>query len=194
MKYTLKYLLLGILMTGLSVFVVVRANKNEGWLGILLFGFATILYLLKLIFPNSKYLKNLETKPNKIQNRPFDEIYNDNGIFEFEETGFKINLDDKQTFIEWENIQAVFGYKIDLYTNDSICVDIFYKIDKSFRISEETLGWFQLMIHLKEKFPSINKNWEMEIAIPAFETKLTLIYEKEHRTFEESKTYFYKSI
>ena len=33
-------------------------------------------------------------------------------------------------------------------------------------------------------FPKITENWEMNIAVPAFETNLTLIYDIESRNLE----------
>lgn len=192
MKDTLKYLLLGLVMTGLSVFVVINGNTIWDWLGVILFGLLSLVYLLKLLYPNAKFLKNLKTASKKIDNRPFNEIYNDNGIFEYQDNGIKINFESGQMEIKWDDIQTVFGYKADLYTTDCICADVFCSNDKSFRVTEETTGWFQFLIHLKERFPNIDKTWEMEIAIPAFETKLTLVYDRENRTLEEATKKHYK--
>jgi hypothetical protein len=157
-----------------------------------LFGLSSFGYFLKLLFPNATFLKNLKTTSRKIDNRPFDEIYKDIGIFEYQDNGFTINLESGQQKIKWDDIQTVFGYKLDLYTTDCICADIFCGNDKSFRVTEDTSGWFQFQIRLKEKFPNIHKTWEIEIAAPAFETTLTLVYDRENRTLDEAKKHHYK--
>ena len=192
MKETRKYFFLGLVFTSLSIYQFVDKNDLVGWLAIILFGLLTIAFFLKLIFPNANILKSLQTNSNTIDNRPFEEIYEDNGIFEYEDNGFKINFDDGLEEIKWENIQTIFGYKLDLYTTDCICAEIFLENNKNFRITEETKGWFQFLIHLKEKFPNIDSSWEINITTPVFETQLTLVYDKENRTLEELAPKYYK--
>jgi hypothetical protein len=49
----------------------------------------------------------------------------------------------------------------------------------SFSVNEETPGWFQLVIKLKEIFESIPKDWEVNITQPPFATNFTTIYKRE---------------
>ena len=191
MKGTLKYLLMGLIMTSVSVFNITIGHTFWGWFGTIFFGFATALFLLKLIFPNAKWLAGIKTS-NPTDNRKFEEIYNDNGIFEYLENSFKINSEDGWREIQWTEIETIFGYKVDRFSFDTICIDVFCDNDKGFRITEETAGWFQFLKHLKETFQQIDKKWEFEIATPAFETKLTLIYDRENRTLDEATKKHYK--
>ncbi|WP_018343678.1 hypothetical protein [Cytophaga aurantiaca] len=190
MKGTLKYVFLGLIMTGLFVWMVIEQKNIFAWFGLMLFGLMSLGYLLKLLFPNATFLKDLKT--TSVENKPFDEIYNDNGFFEYKENGFKLNSDGGQVEIKWDEIQTIFGYKADLYTTDCICADIFLSNDNSFRITEETTGWFQFLIHLKEKFPAIDRSWEIEIMLPAFDPKLTLVYDRANRTLDEASKQYYK--
>lgn len=50
--------------------------------------------------------------------------------------------------------------------------------ENAITINEETLGWFQLVLKLKEVFNSIPKNWDIKITQPAFATNYTTIYSK----------------
>jgi hypothetical protein len=52
-------------------------------------------------------------------------------------------------------------------------------------LTEETPGWYKFLTLTKEKFPQIDKDWEVDISTPAFETKLTLIYDKKNRDLSE---------
>jgi hypothetical protein len=156
------------------------------------FGLLTLTYFLKLIFPNAIFLKNVQISELRIDNRPFEEKYNENGIFEFQENGFIIDFNNGKQLIKWDEIQTIFGYKLDNFTTDTICTDIFLVNKNNFTITEETRGWFQFLKHLKERFSNIDKTWEIKIATPVFDTKLTLIYDRENRTFEDAKINNYK--
>jgi hypothetical protein len=85
------------------------------------------------------------------------------------------------------------GYKEDLFTRDRICLDVFCDNDKSFKITEETLGWFMFLDHSKKALPTIAKYWEIEITSPAFETNLTVVYDRQNRTLKEVTNKYYKS-
>lgn len=185
MKATLKYFLLGLLLTGLSVFVVIENNDFWSWVGMILTGLFTLMYLLKLFFPNAAILKKIQTNSAENDDRSFDEIYEDNGIFTFPDYGFTIKLKDELYDIKWEEIKTILGYKIDLYATDCICAEVYCDNSKSFAINEETKGWFQFQKHLKERFPTIDSGWDIEISAPAFETNLTLVYDRDNRTLEE---------
>jgi hypothetical protein len=123
-------------------------------------------------------------------NMTFEELKADIGIFEYYNTGFIVHFENNVIKIEWLSIKALVGYKVDLFTVDEICLDIFYEIEKQIRITEETKGWYIFLEKLQIQFPQIKKHWEIEIAFPAFETNLTLLYEFENKTFEESIKFY----
>lgn len=45
-------------------------------------------------------------------------------------------------------------------------------------INEESPGWFQLVLRLKEIFKEIPKDWNTEIIQPAFKENYTVIYKR----------------
>ena len=194
MKKLREGFIIGFLLTALFVILLVGNGQSIiGWSFVCLFGSITILILLKIISPNVSWLRWLKI-PRERDNRPFNEIYSDNGIFDYQDNCFKINLEDGQQEIKWTEIKTIFGYKIDLFSIDSICVDVFCDNDKFFTIREETKGWFQFIEQSKNRFPSIDKVWEIKIAVPAFETNLTLVYDRENRNIGEVKEECYERL
>jgi hypothetical protein len=131
------------------------------------------------------------TKEYKEQiDRDYNDRLVDNGIFRYRETGFTISLTDTKN-IEWNKIQSILAYKLDLMTTDEICIDIFCDDNISFRVTEETAGWFVFIERLKEQFPTVEEDWNISIAHPAFATNLTLLYDRENRTQEQVVRLFY---
>ena len=182
-----KALLACLALTVLCLIILIKNERSiQGWLFVCFFGSMTIILFLKILFPNASFLRWIKT-PREPDNRPFEEKYNDNGIFEYSENGFIINNEILHQEILWSEVKTIFGYKIDLLAIDCICVDVFCDNDKFFTINEETIGWFQFIERSKNIFTSIDKSWNIKITIPAFETNLTLIYDRENRTLDEVK-------
>ena len=152
--------------------------------GIFFFGLSTLFFIVK-------YFRFKEFKPKT--EVEFLEIYNDNGIFTYTDDGFIVKTKGGDQNTLWSEVTSMVGYKEDRFTIDNICLDIFCDSDKGFKISEETSGWFMFLDHSKKQFPSIDKSWEVEIATPAFETKMTLIYDRQNRSLQEVVSSHYKS-
>ena len=127
--------------------------------------------------------------------KEFNERYLDTGIFTYTDDGFDLDrsddVADRTDHIKWTGIRAMFAYKIDRYVVDDISLDVFCDNNESFHVTEESPGWYQFLENIAAQFPSIDKDWHIEIAAPAFETKLTLIYEREGRTLDETKGIYY---
>jgi hypothetical protein len=121
-------------------------------------------------------LRPINTKKNESK-KSFDEIYADLGLFEYSEDGFKITTQDFSKDIKWTEIHQINAYKKDVYAYDLIVMEIVCG-ENSLTINEETLGWFQLVLKLKEVFDSIPKDWDMKITQPPFKTNFTTIYNK----------------
>lgn len=111
-------------------------------------------------------------------NKTFEEEYNDIGLFEYFEDGFRINYKSSVVNIKWNEITEINVYKVDLITIDSITMQIVYN-DKSLIIYEELPGWYQFNIKLFEVFTDIPKDWEANIVQPPFERNFTTIYKRE---------------
>ncbi|REG90745.1 hypothetical protein [Flavobacterium aquicola] len=166
--------------------------KIIGLLGFLYFACALIATLLYYYYPNSKSIEKFyykitgKTEANQSIdfNKSFMEIYNDNGIFTFNDNSFSIQIENSIKEINWNEINSMVAYKIDLYATDLITLEIYCSNNFNFKINEETPGWFRFLENSKKMFPKITENWEMNIAVPAFETNLTLIYDIENRDLE----------
>ena len=52
-------------------------------------------------------------------------------------------------------------------------------------MTEETAGWPIFIERLKEQFPTVDEDWNINIAHAAFATNLTLLYDRENRTQEQ---------
>lgn len=152
-----------------------------GWVAILFFGLGSILFLIKLFHPSFKWVN--DPNPNskaffEKTKKDFEELHADNGPFSFTDKGFFLHSKEEDRFIEWNQIQKLSGFKRDYFTTDSICLLIEFDPDLHIELSEEHAGWYQFIKHLQEAFPSIKKNWDIEISTPAFETNWTVLYER----------------
>lgn len=121
----------------------------------------------------------------------FMEVYNDDGIFTFSDKGFSIRSSEGLQTIEWSEIISMIAYKEDHYIIDCICLDVFCDNGFSFKITEETSGWYRFIEQSEKALPSIGESWEFEIASPAFKTNLTLVYDRKNRSLKEVTDEFY---
>ena len=179
-------------MTGISIWMA-TTNPASGWFGTIFFGGGTIVFIIKFFKPGFIYPEPTSQEFKDRTEKEFKEIYNDNGVFTFSDNGFSIKTNKGVNNIEWIEIKSMLGYKEDHYAIDCICLDVLCDNDKSFKITEETAGWFRFLDHSKKAFPTIHKSWEIEISFPAFETKLTLVYDRQNRTLPELTGEHYKS-
>lgn len=127
--------------------------------------------LFYLAFPQ----KDITPDPAK---KSFDEVYKELGAFEYNEHGFMFVYQNFEEEIAWDDITQLNVYKTDLMTTDRIDMEIVYG-GKSFIINEEIPGWYQFIIKTKEIFPSIPKEWDVDIIWPAFATNYKTIYKKD---------------
>ncbi|QMW03892.1 hypothetical protein [Spirosoma foliorum] len=115
----------------------------------------------------------------------FERAYNDNGIFTYFGDVFEVLISEKAHIIKWENVVGMVGFKKDLYTIDTIGLDIFCDSNFQFTIYEETPRWFQFLHKSKIAIEEIPEHWEIDIAVPAFESKPTLVYDRQGRNLTE---------
>lgn len=116
-------------------------------------------------------------KTNYNSGKSFDEMYNDLGVFQYDNDGFTISYDDFSKRLKWEDITQLYAYKKDQMTIDRIEMEIVYG-DKCFTISEDLPGWYQFVLKTKEIYPTIPKDWDVNIIHPTFATNFTTIYDK----------------
>lgn len=151
-----------------------------------------IYVLYHMFHPKFAWVDTTTSDGKKIQEKAFELCYNDMGEFQYSTVGFDfIHKGDKYSIL-WTHIESIFAYKRDLYTVDELDIDIFTKDGHRLHLTEEHPGWYQFVIKLKEIFPSIDKDFDVKLMFPAFETNLTLVYDSQGRTLEEVKNSFYK--
>ena len=179
-KGNLSDLISGIICAVFSLIGIRIMDKSETitWFTIIFFGIGAIILLLRYFNPNSKFLPKQKYEYKKLSEQEFMELYNSNGIFSYNEKGFELSIDDKFIKIEWNEINKLTAYKIDLFATDEICLFIEAENGKQFQITESTNGWFQFVEKIKNQYPNINKTWEIDIANPAFERKETELYNR----------------
>ena len=158
-----------------------KTDEIHFWPTIILFGFGGLFMLYRLLNPKNIFVtyKSKIGKDILAERTEFEQ--NDNGIFEYNENGFAISIEKTIENYKWNEIKTVYGYKIDLRIYDEICIDVLTIDQNKFTITESTSGWFQFISRLSENIKSIEIDWYIKIANPAFEKNLTLLYEKQSR-------------
>ena len=160
-------------------------EKVQFWVAIILFGFGGIFMLKRFINPNNIFVTYKSDLGKEILSEREEFFQNGTGIFDYNEKGFEITTEQIVNKYNWNDIETVYGYKIDLKVYDEICLDVFTNDNKKFTITESTDGWFQFISRLSENINSIKIDWYIEIANPAFEQNLTLLYDKLNRNDDE---------
>lgn len=160
-------------------------KKVQFWFAIVIFGFGGIFILIRLLNPKNIFVTYKTEIGKKILAEREEEFHYSFGIFDYDEKGFEITNEQIVNYYNWSDIETVYGYKIDLKVYDEICLDIFTNDNEKFTITESTDGWFQFISRLSENINSIKIDWYIEIANPAFEQNLTLLYDKLNRDDDE---------
>jgi hypothetical protein len=154
--------------------------------GAIFFGICTIANAYPIFDPKKQIIFFGTDKYKKHIKEDFEKRYSDTGIFLYNALGFKVSFKSGDTYdVNWSDIETILAYKIDLYTFDSICLEVFFNEEKAFRITEETDGWYKFLEKISETFPQIKKGWEFEIIVPAFKENLTIIFDRSGKTFEQ---------
>lgn len=99
---------------------------------------------------------------------------------ELTENGFQVNYGGEISNFEWTEIKKLTGFKMDRITTDDICLKI-ESDNKTTYVSEEFEDWRKFINKLQNKFPQIDKNWEGNIATPAFERNETELYDRKKK-------------
>lgn len=177
----LSCLSLGVLLVVLFFLDYHNSRPAIFWLFVVLFiavVYKTIHLLTNknLLFISSEDLKN-NTKMSLSDN-------DSSIVFEFTNDELRIKDKDRLTEVKWTNITTILGYKKDLITYDTICLDIIFN-NRALTICEESEGWVDLLEALKKQFPRIPDNWYLDIMKPAFKTKLILLYDRQNRILDE---------
>ena len=165
-----------------------RDNFWLGWIGLIFFGAISLLFLIKLVNPKFKWVNDTDINSKEFADKTkteFETLYNDNGLFTYTDKGFIVKTESGEKVIEWTEITKLTGFKRNYFTTDCICLIVEYDNDQRFEITEEHYGWFQFLENSKKAFPTIDKSWEIEISTPAFDTNMTIIFDRQKQNFEK---------
>ena len=178
--YKTSDLLAGVICLILSIIGLTIMDKSQTttWGVIGFFGIGSIVLLWKFINSKNRFIKKNSTEAKLILEKEFKDLYNTNGLLNYNEQGFELMLDGKLTKTDWNEIDRILAYKVDLLAVDEICLFVDIDKERSFEISESTKGWFVFGKKISEIFPEIKENWEFDIAIPPFERNETELYNR----------------
>lgn len=147
-------------------------------LGFLLFGLCAVVITYRILNHRNRIIFYGTKEFDEQMSYEFGQRLMDLGFFTYSESGFSVLIGENKKEVKWTDIKSIYGYKIDNYTEDEICLNVNCDSDVSFTISEEIAGWYIFLEKMAIQFPSIGKNWNLEIASPAFDTNLTLLFER----------------
>lgn len=158
--------------------IFIRDIYSVFWFWTILIGAGGfVIYVLYHLFhPRFVWVDPKTDEGKLVQQKAFELRYDDTGVFEYLDTGFNFTDKGKTIFVAWTDIEAIFAFKQDLFTVDELNIELFLKNNTRLRFTEEVDGWFQFIVKIKEVFPVIDKEFDVKLVFPAFETNLTLVY------------------
>jgi hypothetical protein len=171
---------------------VIMCLWTHYWSGLAFFGLCAIVATYPLLDPRKKLLF-YGTPAHRAHLASEREAWQaDPGGIAYFDGGFRVPSFTGDRMVAWGDLRAVFAYKRDLYATDEICLDVFFPEDSSFTITEEMAGW-HIFVQQLEAHLTLPAGWFAEVSVPAFETKLTLLYEQDYRSFTEAVTMYYSA-
>ncbi|MDR6784344.1 hypothetical protein ABIE26_002267 [Pedobacter africanus] len=130
----------------------------------------------KFLFPDAF---NVDEMIAKYKDTPQENLFAyQDGIFSYQDSSFTTQLNNKN--IHWDEITLIKAYKIDQYVVDCIVIEIHFQ-ETFISINDQTAGHMKFMEMAAQKLDGFQKDWFTAVAFPAFETNLTIIYEKQNK-------------
>jgi hypothetical protein len=160
------------------------------WAGLAFFGLCAAVTTYPLLDPKKKLIFYSTPAYRAHLAHRFTAWQTDPGDFTYFDGGFSTPSARGYQKVAWGDLRAVFAYKRDLYTTDELCLDLFCPENTSLTITEETAGWCTFVEQLEAHLPLL-PGWLGEVTVPAFETRLTLLYEREGRSFTQAVPTYY---
>jgi len=115
-------------MTALSVYLIYKGSLLIGYCSLLLFGGGFVLFVFQLI--RGKEIAVPQSKRSS-------DWQNEHGIFEYTEEGFIVDLHGSKHAFAWTQVNTLFAYKLDLFTVDTIVLDVFCSDNYGFSSPKE---------------------------------------------------------
>jgi hypothetical protein len=188
--------ILTIVVSFLFVAVAIWTRDQSSWFyvwsAVVLFGGMGVFFLVRLLNPNNLFVTHDSEIGKQIRAEQLRQERESLGSFTYTLDGFTLGGEPNgETSHKWSDIETVFGFKKDLYAIDDICLDIFTNDNLCLQVTESTPGWYQFEKRLSENIPSIPTDWITEISVPAFEMKLSLLFDRKGRTQQEAENHCY---
>ena len=184
-------ILVSFLFVAVAIWTKDKYSSYMFWGTIIFFGGGGLFMLVRLLNPQNLFVTHDTALGKEILAVQFKKQQKDLGFFSYDDTGFSLTDHNGVIHYNWTDIETVFGYKEDRYTTDDICLDVFTSDKYCIKLTENTPGWYQFNKRIIQHIPAISNSWDGEIASPAFETKLTLLFDKSGRTLNEAEAECY---
>jgi hypothetical protein len=96
------------------------------------------------------------------------------------EDGLTLFESDREMYhFRWSEVSRIETYKRELFIVDMICLDFFVDTrEVVYMAHDEMDGFSDLATRLTHYFPLVPPDWWSEVALPAFATKHTVLYER----------------
>jgi hypothetical protein len=95
------------------------------------------------------------------------------------EDGFAFRGLEKEVRVSFADVCAIRAQKIDLFSFDEIRVTFDRKKEEPVEVSEESLGYDELMARVLSRFPGSDTQWFSKVAHPPFASCSTTIWKSE---------------
>jgi hypothetical protein len=120
-----------------------------------------------------RMLKNpVKTDPRALEDSRY-------GTLAATDDGFRLSVPQGTPLeLSWDEIKEISAYKQDLGTTDLICLVFRKSNDERFQIHEEMAGYWDLLQLMEKRLPGFTIVWFLDVAFPAFETNLRVIWKK----------------
>lgn len=177
----LRFLELCTLFIAGGMAIIIKDNNLTGGLYFLVPGLVVMVLLTvaamhpKIRFKDSE---NIDDLIASLKAAGTDNILlEEEGDFDYGDDWFSIQIKGHVRQVFWNDITLVRTYKIDAMTIDYIVVEI-EDTQSVISINDETPGFYKFMAIAESKLEGFKQDWFQVVAFPAFETNLTIIYEK----------------
>jgi hypothetical protein len=104
-------------------------------------------------------------------------LYEQFGVFSYAEDGFTVQLGQGARTYLYADIETILAYKVGGPGYDEMRMEIAFP-DCALRIAECVPGWYQFVLHIKDAFPGIPRDWDLQIPFPSFAINLVVLYKK----------------
>ena len=162
------------------------------WGSLLFWGGGSIMLLYQLLNPKNLFVTHSSALGKQLIAEEFKAAQASLGPFSYNAAGFLLAEELGTAHHAWNDLESVFGYKRDEYVTDEICLDLFFGNTSRLTLTESTPGWYQFLIQLHQNIPAIPADWQFTIAVPVFETQLTLLFDQAGRPQHQVEPLRYK--